>query len=302
MVDERDAAQGAEIAQAEHLRDEPLSEWNDTQPQKTHDRREHQRGGRRYRQDEVDWFDPILQRFARSFPKVRLRYRSRLEVIDERPDCVIASLRDLETGAAEQIAAEYLVGCDGAGSTVRGACGIGLTGQGLLGHAVNMFFRAPGLLDACRKAPGTFFILVDGGGVWGNIRIIDPTNALWRLMVNETGPGTTLESVDKSAYLRRGIGREFPVEWVDLNIWRRQSMLAESYGGARVFLAGDAVHQVSPTGALGMNTGLADAVDLGWKLAATLAGWGGPGLLASYDAERRPVGRRAVLRVRPGTL
>jgi 2-polyprenyl-6-methoxyphenol hydroxylase-like FAD-dependent oxidoreductase len=279
-----------------------LSEWNDTQPQKTHDRREHQRGGRRYRQDEVDWFDPILQRFARSFPKVRLRYRSRLEVIDERPDCVIASLRDLETGAAEQIAAEYLVGCDGAGSTVRGACGIGLTGQGLLGHAVNMFFRAPGLLDACRKAPGTFFILVDGGGVWGNIRIIDPTNALWRLMVNETGPGTTLESVDKSAYLRRGIGREFPVEWVDLNIWRRQSMLAESYGGARVFLAGDAVHQVSPTGALGMNTGLADAVDLGWKLAATLAGWGGPGLLASYDAERRPVGRRAVLRVRPGTL
>ena len=240
------------------------------------------------------WFDPILQQFARSFPQVRLRYRRRLEAIERRPDCVIASLRDLETGADEKIAADYLVGCDGAGSKVRGSCGIGLTGEGLLGHAVNMFFRAPGLLEACRKPPGTFFIPVDRGGVWGNLRIIDPGNALWRLMVNETGAGTTLESVDKSGYLRRGIGREFPVEWVDLNIWRRQSVLAESYGGGRVYLAGDAVHQVSPTGALGMNTGLADAVDLGWKLAATLSGWGGAGLLSTYDAERRPVGNRAV--------
>jgi hypothetical protein len=71
-------------------------------------------------------------------------------------------------------------------------------------------------------------------------------------------------------------------------------VLAASYGRGRVFLAGDAVHQVSPTGALGMNTGIGDAVDLGWKLAAVLQGWGGARLLASYDAERRPVGGRAV--------
>jgi len=77
-------------------------------------------------------------------------------------------------------------------------------------------------------------------------------------------------------------------------VWRRQSVVAASYGRDRVFLAGDAVHQVSPTGALGMNTGIGDAIDLGWKLAAVLHGWGGTRLLASYDAERRPIGRRNV--------
>jgi hypothetical protein len=71
-------------------------------------------------------------------------------------------------------------------------------------------------------------------------------------------------------------------------------VVAEHYSRGRVFLAGDAVHQLSPTGALGMNTGIGDAVDLGWKLAAVLAGWGGPELLASYDSERRPIGLRNV--------
>jgi 2-polyprenyl-6-methoxyphenol hydroxylase-like FAD-dependent oxidoreductase len=242
------------------------------------------------------WFDPILQRFARSFPAVRLRYRCRLESFAETAGGVTASLVDEASGAREIVAARYLVGCDGAGSIVRRALGIALDGEGLLGHAVNMFFRAPGLLDLCGKAPGTFFIPVDRGGVWANLRIIDPRAALWRLMVNETGAGVAAERVDKDAYLKRGLGRGLAVEWVDVNVWRRQSVVAASYGGPRVFLAGDAVHQVSPTGALGMNTGLADAVDLGWKLAATLQGWGGPRLLASYDAERRPVGQRAVAR------
>jgi 2-polyprenyl-6-methoxyphenol hydroxylase-like FAD-dependent oxidoreductase len=240
------------------------------------------------------WFDPILQRFARSFPHVELRYRRRFESFEETAGGVIATLIDTATGERERIAAQYLVGCDGAGSAVRRALGITLAGQGLLGHAVNMFFRAPRLLEICGKEPGTFFVPVDRGGVWANLRIIDPVNALWRLMVNETGRDTTVESVDKQAYLRRALGRELAVEWVDINVWRRQSVLAESYGRGRVFLAGDAVHQVSPTGALGMNTGLGDAVDLGWKLSAVIQGWGGANLLASYDRERRPVGARAV--------
>ena len=77
-------------------------------------------------------------------------------------------------------------------------------------------------------------------------------------------------------------------------MWTRRSVVAERYARGRIFLAGDAVHQLSPTGALGMNTGIGDAVDLGWKLAAMLQGWGDAGLLASYDAERRPIGARNV--------
>jgi 2-polyprenyl-6-methoxyphenol hydroxylase-like FAD-dependent oxidoreductase len=240
------------------------------------------------------WFDPILQRFAGGFPGVTLRHRCRFESFVETANSITATLRDSETGETAEVEASYLVGCDGAGSAVRRALGIPLAGQGVLGHAVNMFFRAPGLLDICGKQPGTFFVPIDRGGVWANLRIIDPRNALWRLMVNETGSETTVENVDKEAYLRRALGRDIAVEWVDINVWRRQSVLAERYSERRVFLAGDAVHQVSPTGALGMNTGLGDAVDLGWKLAATIQGWGGRHLLASYDAERRPVGARAV--------
>jgi 2-polyprenyl-6-methoxyphenol hydroxylase-like FAD-dependent oxidoreductase len=240
------------------------------------------------------WFDPILQRFARSFPEVTLRYCCRFESFEERDDGIVATVVDAISGERETIAAQYLVGCDGAGSAARRASGIALAGKGLLGRAVNMFFRAPRLLEICGKEPGTFFVPVDRGGVWANLRIIDPANALWRLMVNETGRDTTVENVDKASYLRRALGRDLDVEWVDINVWGRQSVLAESYGSGRVFLAGDAVHQVSPTGALGMNTGLGDAVDLGWKLAAVIQGWGGPQLLASYDSERRPAGARAV--------
>jgi 2-polyprenyl-6-methoxyphenol hydroxylase-like FAD-dependent oxidoreductase len=240
------------------------------------------------------WFDPILQRFARSFAHVSLRYRCRLESFEQTASGVIATLIDETSGAREYVTARYLVGCDGAASTVRRALGIPLEGKGLLGHAINMFFRAPGLLELCNKRPGTFFIPVDRGGVWANLRIIDPRQGLWRLMVNEAGAETCAEHVDKEAHLRRALGRDLDVEWVDVNVWRRQSVLAASYGKGRVFLAGDAVHQVSPTGALGMNTGLGDAVDLGWKLAAVIQGWGGLALLASYESERRPVGRRAV--------
>jgi 2-polyprenyl-6-methoxyphenol hydroxylase-like FAD-dependent oxidoreductase len=240
------------------------------------------------------WFDPILQRFARSFPTVTLRYRTRLDSFEATPDGVIAHLTDMTTGARKDVAARFLAGCDGAGSTVRRGLGVALAGKGLLGHAVNMFFRAPDLIARCGKEPGTFFLTVDPGGVWANLRIIDPNNALWRLMVNEAPADTTPDTVDKEAYLRRALGTDIEVEWVDVNVWRRQSVVAESYGAAPVFLLGDAVHQVSPTGALGMNTGLGDAVDLGWKLAAVLKGWGGDRLLASYDAERRPVGTRAV--------
>jgi 2-polyprenyl-6-methoxyphenol hydroxylase-like FAD-dependent oxidoreductase len=240
------------------------------------------------------WFDPILQRFARSFPTVTLRYGCKLDSFETGPDGVTARVTDVTCGKTETIEADYLVGCDGAGSTVRRGLGIALEGKGLLGHAVNMFFRAPHLLESCGKKPGTFFIPVDRAGVWGNLRIIDPHQALWRLMVNEAASDTRPETVDKAAHLRRGIGRDIEVDWVDVNIWRRQSVVAARYSTERVFLAGDAVHQVSPTGALGMNTGLGDAVDLGWKLAAVIQGWGGDNLLASYDVERRPIGQRNV--------
>src|SRR5260221_3850737 len=84
--------------------------------------------------------------------------------------------------------------------------------------------------------------------------------------------------------------------------WKMNLLLADRYGEGRVFLAGDAVHLVIPTGGLGMNSGVGDAIDLSWKLAATLQGWGGPGLLDSYESERRQVGERHVRASRYASL
>jgi 2-polyprenyl-6-methoxyphenol hydroxylase-like FAD-dependent oxidoreductase len=237
------------------------------------------------------WFDPILRRFAGAFAHVKLRYRTRLDSFAASGGGVVAETVDLTTGARERIEAGYLVGCDGASSMVRGALGIGLDGK-TLGHPVHLYFRAPGLLQACGRQPATFFVTIDRGGVWANVRIIDPVNAMWRLMVLDAGGGMSPESVDRERYLRRALGRSSEVEWLGTSVWTRRSVVAQRYAQGRVFLAGDAAHQLSPTGALGMNTGIADAADLGWKLAATLEGWGGAHLLSSYEAERRPIGIR----------
>jgi hypothetical protein len=100
------------------------------------------------------------------------------------------------------------------------------------------------------------------------------------------------DSVDHDALLREFAGREFDYELQFANAWTPHLLVAERYRKGRVFLAGDAAHQYIPTGGYGMNTGIGDACDLGWKLAAVLRGFGGAGLLTSYDAERRPVGLR----------
>ncbi len=240
------------------------------------------------------WFDPMLQRLARSFDCVELRYFTRFEGFEQSADGVTASVIDVATGTAHIMEADYVVGCDGVNSTVRRALGIELEGRGTIGHPVHTFFLAPRLLEECGKDLATFFMLVDSGGMWGNMRIIDPAIGLWRLMIDKTDGEQTEDKVDRDGLLRRALGRPYPVQWLNVSIWHRRSLVAERYGSGRVFLSGDCVHQLSPTGALGMNSGIGDSVDLGWKLAAVLDGWGGARLLDSYDVERRMVGKRNV--------
>jgi 2-polyprenyl-6-methoxyphenol hydroxylase-like FAD-dependent oxidoreductase len=240
------------------------------------------------------WFDPILRQFARSYSHVTLRHRCRLEIFQATNDGVTAEIRNLETGEVEKIQARFLAACDGANSRIRRALGIKLIGSEVLSRPVHMFFRSPDLFRKLGLRPGTFFLTIDSGGLWANVRIIDPMEGLWRLMVLDTPPDLDPNSIDCEAYLRRALGRHIDVEWVGVSVWTRRGVVADRYSQGPVHLLGDAVHQLSPTGALGMNTGIADAVDLGWKLAAVLEGWGGDSLLASYDSERRPIGERNV--------
>jgi hypothetical protein len=121
--------------------------------------------------------------------------------------------------------------------------------------------------------------------------IAQDDDTIWTLQTRPD-PGEAPEAIDPHERLRRFAGRSFDYEILVANPWTPHLLVAQSYGASRVFLAGDAAHQYIPTGGYGMNTGIADAVDLGWKLAARIHGFGGPALLASYDAERRPVGFR----------
>jgi 2-polyprenyl-6-methoxyphenol hydroxylase-like FAD-dependent oxidoreductase len=240
------------------------------------------------------WFDPILRRHAETLPSVTLAYHHRLERFTQDGDGVTADITNLETGERKTVQAQYLVACDGANSAIRDACGIDVGGDKILGRPVHLYFKSPDFAEIVGFERAVFILLIDEHGAWANVRAIDPAQGLWRLMIIDTPEDFDRDNIDMDAQMRRAVGRDVDVEWTGISVWTRRGVVASQYRSGRVFLAGDAAHQVSPTGALGMNTGLGDAVDLGWKLAANIDGWGGDALLDSYDDERRAVGARNV--------
>lgn len=235
------------------------------------------------------YFDPILRDFAAKLPCVELSYFKRLDSFTQHADHVQAWVTDLKSGKQSSVSCRYLVGCDGAKSLVREALGIKLGGVGRLDVSVSIFFRSAALSRLHDKGWGRFYRFNDERGCWSEMVAVNGKD-LWRLTIL-TGLDPK-EPFDPDACLLRAIGTRFQYEILSIVHWERTEAIAERFRAGRVFVAGDAAHQNSPTGGLGMNTGFADAFDLGWKLAAVLEGWGGEGLLDSYDAERRPVAVR----------
>jgi 2-polyprenyl-6-methoxyphenol hydroxylase-like FAD-dependent oxidoreductase len=240
-----------------------------------------------------DMFDPILKRFAQTFSNVTLRYHCELTGFVERGDGVRATLRDPRNGAVETIAADYLVGTDGGVSTVREIAGIGMSGNPALTYTTNVIFRCADFPSLHDKGKGYRFILIGPEGTWLTIVAVNGADR-FRMSIVGTPDKVEHDEADIRAALHRAMGRDFDYEILSVMRWVRRELVADTFGTDRVFIAGDAAHLMSPTGGLGMNTGIQDAVDLGWKLAASLDGWGGPGLMRSYGAERRPVALRNV--------
>ena len=236
-------------------------------------------------------FDPILRDFACSFDSVSLRYGCRLLSYVKDADGVTATV---ETGGATQrIRARYLAGCDGAGSTVRRQSGIALEGKPLLTKSTNVLFRCANFNALHDKGQVYRYVLVSPQGVWATMVAINGREN-WRFQIVGGAEAQDLTEAEVRALLLRAVGREFDYEILNIMPWSRRELVAASYGTERVFLVGDAAHQMSPTGGFGMNTGIGDAVDLGWKVSAVMEGWGGAALLDTYDLERRPVGLRNV--------
>ena len=234
-------------------------------------------------------FDPILQARVREFPSVTLSYRTRLEEFHQDADRVHAVVRDVDTDATREISADYLVGCDGAESLVRDIAGIEMIGNPALSHNINVFFSAANLPGWIEHGRCWANWLVGPNGQWGNIVAVDGRDK-WRLSMTGFRPGDTLSEAEAADAIRRAVGADFDFTVHNALPWTRKQQVAETYRRDRVFIAGDAAHLLSPTGGFGMNTGIGDAVDIGWKLAAAVDGWAGPGLLDSYGAERRPIG------------
>jgi 2-polyprenyl-6-methoxyphenol hydroxylase-like FAD-dependent oxidoreductase len=237
------------------------------------------------------WFDPILQRCAKRFPGVELRYKTELEDFTQDHDGVIAIVRDVDTGQCDVLHAQYLIGCDGADSTVRDLLGIELRGRPHIDWSLNIYLRIPEFL-AQHKTPQAFrYIFVGPGGTWSFLTAVDGKE-LFRLQLVGVQQDA-IEQIDVPSLMRRIFDRDITYGVESKVLWVRKMTVADRFSDGRVFLAGDAAHAHPPNGGLGMNTGIQDSFDLGWKLAAVLRGWGGPHLLSTYDIERRPAGLRA---------
>ena len=239
------------------------------------------------------FFDPIMRDLAGSFPCVTLRFECSFESFVETEEGILATVRDLANDRTETIAAQYLAACCGGQSAVPGALGVQWQGQPVLGHHLNIFLRIPELWKHHDKGKTAFYFFIDPKG--GNHSLIEVDgDTRWRLGVELGAEPIAPESVDVDELVRRWIGPEVPVEVISALPWTCRSIVADCWRRGPVFLAGDAVHQHSPQGGFGMNTGLGDAVNLSWKLAAALEGWAGPDLLDSYQAERMPAAQRIV--------
>jgi len=235
-------------------------------------------------------FDPMMARAVAELPNVAMRYHHELLSFADGPDHIDALCR-LPDGSEVTFRARYMVGCDGAASFIREAADIPLDGRSL-GYSVNIFFRSPTLLSRHDKGPAERYLFLDETGTWGNITVVNGKDE-WRLTVMAGQDRVDMAQFDAEGYVRKAMGRDdIPFELIAVKPWRRSEYNARHFRKGRVLLAGDAAHTMSPTGGFGMNTGVIDVANLGWKLQAVLQGWGADALLDSYEIEQKPVVRR----------
>ncbi|MFE6051367.1 FAD-dependent monooxygenase [Kitasatospora sp. NPDC056446] len=273
-----------------------------------------------------DALEPVLLRRARELAPDAVRFGTRLLSFTEVPSAeassvrasftqasftqhddgqgsgVQAQLEDRITGERHTVRADWLVGCDGAASTVRETAGIAMEGPTGLGHFLSVRFEAPLGEVVADRASAAYFLTAPGRG--GFLAVDNDRHWIYQHPYDPDDPGSagredaaTLRTDHRrlAALVRDAAGLpDLPVTVRDTMTWRMDARLATAYRRSRVLLAGDAAHAVPPTGGHGMNTGIGDADNLAWKLAAVVSGTAGEALLDTYEAERRPVARQVI--------
>jgi 2-polyprenyl-6-methoxyphenol hydroxylase-like FAD-dependent oxidoreductase len=231
--------------------------------------------------------EQVLRDHAASLSSVKIAFRRELVSLRQDRRGVRADIRHCDTGKTETIRCDYLIGADGSRSMVRDAIGAVMRGARGLSRNYNVVFRAPGLDRAHAHGKAIMYWQV-------NRRVPSLVGPMdrgdkWFFMPTDVPADVKLSDFEAASLIREATGIDLPYQILSSDEWVASRLIADRYRDRRVFLAGDAAHLHPPFGGYGMNMGIADAVDLGWKLAAVLQGWGGPALLDSYARERRPV-------------
>ena len=248
------------------------------------------------------YIEGVLRRHAEKWPSVDSRFGWKLLSYQVHADGVTAEAEHVASGRRETLRANYLVGADGPRSLVRTHLGIRYGGESgaqrefMGGKMLAVYYRSTEWQQACR-APRAWQYWAVNRSDRGLICSIDGEGLFvfhTQLPHGQTGGTAEADRIGREA-LMRATGREFGIELFGTAEWTAGfALVAERYGddAQRVFILGDAAHLFTPTGGQGYNTAVDDAANLGWKLAAACQGWGGRALLASFEAERKPIGHR----------
>jgi len=232
----------------------------------------------------------VLRTRLTQFENVETRFGWTADSISQDAAGVEVAIAEDDGPGRELLQADYAVGCDGAHSMVREQAGIARGGADFEQLMVLALFRSPELHDKLKRFPprSTYRVIhPDLNGYWQFFGRVDVGES-W-FFHSPVPANTTRDNYDFHALLQKTAGFPFACHFDYVDFWDLRIAVAETYQAGRVFIAGDAAHSHPPYGAYGLNNGLDDVVNLGWKLAATLKGWGSEPLLASYSQERRPI-------------
>lgn len=234
----------------------------------------------------------------RTRPNIEVRFGWRIESFAQDGDGVTLAARNIADGTAQTFRTQYLVGCDGGRSDVRKALGISFRGEAGLeqrhfgGRWFSTYLRAPELYEKFLGTRRAWQYWAVNPEIRSTMIAVDGREEFLFRTQATTAEGPPDDNV-VAQLLRRCTGADIDVEIIGHAPWSAGvALVAEKFGEGQVWLAGDAVHLFTPTGGFGMNTGVDDAANLAWKLAAMVQGWGGNDLLASYADERMPVALR----------
>ena len=238
-----------------------------------------------------DLLEPVLRQRAETAGPGQLRFHTELTRLDLSPDGARAVLQDA-MGGREEVRARYVIAADGAQSRIRAQLGIARHGERDVYDSVNIHLRAD-LRPWVDERPAALY-LVEQPELRGTFMTINGTDRWGFLVTSLSHYGFTPEQFTpefSAEIVRRAVGvPALDIEVLGVGAWKASALVAERYRDGPVFLAGDAAHEMPPTGGFGLNTGVQDAHNLAWKLAAVLHGQADEALLDTYDAERRPVG------------